>query len=64
MEVAGTAGHYFNPNSPASFAKQIDLLSNKSKWESCSKKSLAQAKMFDWDKSATALIETFNSLKN
>ncbi|MEY4418085.1 MAG: hypothetical protein RIQ88_523 [Actinomycetota bacterium] len=64
MEVAGKAGHYFNPNSPASFAKQIDFLSNKSKWESCSKQSLAQAKMFDWDKSATALIETFNSLKN
>jgi glycosyltransferase involved in cell wall biosynthesis len=59
-EVAGSAGHYFNPANPAELTAQLSQLADEKIWEAASKQALAQSAKFDWDKSAEELLEAFN----
>lgn len=61
-EVAGKAGTYFNPEDPRAFASSVLALTDSGNWESKSRESIAQANLFDWNKSADALLELFENL--
>ena len=61
-EVAGSAGTFFDPDSAESFAKAVLALDEPKAWSNKSKLSLSQAKEFDWNKSADALLEQFDRL--
>ena len=61
-EVAGPAGTYFDPDSPQSFAKALSSLEQDSTWREKSQLSLKQASVFDWNKSAEALLTMFEEL--
>jgi glycosyltransferase involved in cell wall biosynthesis len=61
-EVAGSAGTYFDPDSPESFSKALSSLEQDSAWKDKSQLSLKQASVFDWDKSAEALLTMFEEL--
>jgi glycosyltransferase involved in cell wall biosynthesis len=61
-EVAGPAGTYFDANSPQDLAKAVLSLEDQTEWTIKSKLALAQAQVFDWDKSAVALISQFEEL--
>jgi glycosyltransferase involved in cell wall biosynthesis len=61
-EVAGPAGTYFDPDSPENLAEAIVGLEDSKSWVEKSKLSLVQAQVFDWDKSADALLEQFIEL--
>jgi glycosyltransferase involved in cell wall biosynthesis len=62
-EVAGSAGTFFDPDSPESFSKAVLSLEGEKLWSEKSKLSLVQAKEFDWSKSADALLEQFERLE-
>jgi glycosyltransferase involved in cell wall biosynthesis len=62
-EVAGSAGTFFDPDSPESFSKAVLSLDDQKAWLEKSKLSLIQAKEFDWSKSADALLEQFDRLE-
>jgi glycosyltransferase involved in cell wall biosynthesis len=61
-EVAGPAGTYFDANSPQDLAKAVLSLEDQPEWTRKSKLALSQAQVFDWDKSAEALISQFEEL--
>ena len=56
-EVAGPAGYFFDPTDPKSFASKIEILSEKSVWETASKQSLERATFFNWEDSAEVLVQ-------
>jgi glycosyltransferase involved in cell wall biosynthesis len=62
IEVAGKAGTYFNPDDSKSFAESVLELAASNEWETISRESIAQANLFDWNKSADALLELFEKL--
>ena len=59
-EVGGNGALYFND--AKSFAKQIESLDNDRKRKSLVKKGQKHIQKFDWDKSATELIEAMSRL--
>jgi glycosyltransferase involved in cell wall biosynthesis len=59
-EVASVAGKFFEASKPTEFAEQLTALLNQKVWEQCSKDSLAQAALFNWNDSADALLELFS----
>jgi glycosyltransferase involved in cell wall biosynthesis len=61
-EVGGSAAIFFDPQSPADFAKSVLQLESKSAWQTRSRESLKQAQKFNWEASADELIEAINSL--
>lgn len=61
-EVAGTAGKYFSPDQPEEFASRMAELEDAKLWAEASKQGLNQAKQFNWDSSANALLELFRKL--
>jgi glycosyltransferase involved in cell wall biosynthesis len=62
-EVAGVAGKYFQADDAVEFAKRIEELEEPSTWEKASVDSLAQAKKFNWDASADALLKLFSEIR-
>jgi len=62
-EVAGTAGEYFQADDAVEFAKRIEELEETSTWEKASVDSLAQAKKFNWETSADALLNLFSEIR-
>ena len=62
-EVAGDAGKYFKADDAVEFAKRIEELEGPSAWENASADSLAQAKKFNWDTSADALLKLFSEIR-
>jgi glycosyltransferase involved in cell wall biosynthesis len=56
------AGTYFDANSPQDLAKAVLSLEDQPEWTRKSKLALSQAQVFDWDKSAEALISQFEEL--
>ena len=60
QEVGGNGALYFND--AKSFAKQIESLDNDRKRKSLVKKGQKHIQKFDWDKSATELIEAMSRL--
>ena len=61
-EVAGNAGTFFESDNPESFAKAITTLQDQSLWNEKASLSIAQAGIFDWNKSADALLRQFEEL--
>lgn len=62
-EVIGSGGIMYYPNDYISFANEIEkILKNRIYAQRMSRKSLAQAKNFNWEKSVRKLIECFNSV--
>jgi glycosyltransferase involved in cell wall biosynthesis len=61
-EVAGEAGTFFDPDRPESFSAAIVALQDHQQWKDKATLSISQAAMFDWDKSADALINQFDEL--
>jgi glycosyltransferase involved in cell wall biosynthesis len=62
-EVAGVAGKYFQADDAVEFAKRIEELEEPSTWEKASVDSLAQAKKFNWETSADALLKLFSEIR-
>ena len=62
IEVAGRAGTYFNPDDPKSLADNVLKLADANEWETKSRESISHANLFDWNKSADALLELFEKL--
>ena len=61
-EVSGEAGTFFDPDSPDSFADAISALQDPRHWKDKAALSISQARLFDWDKSAEALLNQFDEL--
>ena len=55
-EIAGSAGSYFDPDSPEDLAARILELANQKTWGQASQAGLERAKEFDWDESAKKLV--------
>jgi glycosyltransferase involved in cell wall biosynthesis len=62
-EVASEAGHFFDPESPSSFALAVKSLDAIGSWQNASKTSLERARAFSWDDSARKLNHLLESLK-
>lgn len=61
-EVAGSAGLFFDPNSPQVFVDQVRALENKKTRSSLVKKGRVQAKKFTWKKSTRELLKTIHDI--
>jgi glycosyltransferase involved in cell wall biosynthesis len=61
-EVASTAGTFFNPTSPASFAAAVKNLQAMEAWQLASQNCLDRSEFFDWNKSADKLVEIIESI--
>jgi glycosyltransferase involved in cell wall biosynthesis len=56
-EIGGEAARYFDPSKPAELATQIRRLQSEPEWRAASAASLENAKRFNWDDSAQALLD-------
>lgn len=59
-EIGGTAARYFNADNPASLVNEVRLL--EADWSAVSKESRLQARKFNWEASADALLEVMQRL--
>ncbi|MEY4499473.1 MAG: hypothetical protein RL319_461 [Actinomycetota bacterium] len=59
-EIGGSAARYFDPNHPHTLATQV--LSLIADWAAVSKASRTQARKFNWDTSAAALLKVLQKL--
>ncbi len=60
-EVADQAALYFDPTDPAEFVNQVLKLSQDEQWRAFSQASAARATSFNWNNSATALLQALSS---
>jgi glycosyltransferase involved in cell wall biosynthesis len=56
-EIGGAAGLYVDSRDPVAFARAVQSLDDPAEWERRSAASRAQARLFDWDRSAEVLYE-------
>jgi len=61
-EIGGSVALYFDQNSPADFANQIQKLKSNPAWLERSKASLKWARHFNWNHSAGALMRMISEL--
>lgn len=61
-EVGGDAAIYFDQNSATDFARAVKSLESQATWKTASRKSLAQAKKFNWEESADELLAAIKTL--
>lgn len=61
-EVAEAAGAYFDPSSPAEFVSSIGVLAVPEEWESASRRSRKRAASFNWDASASVLLQALEQI--
>ena len=61
-EIGEDAALYFDPSSPEQFANQIRKLEEPGKWHEVSSRSTERRKSFDWNKSATKLLDVLKQL--
>jgi glycosyltransferase involved in cell wall biosynthesis len=61
-EIGEDAALYFDPSSPEQFAKQIRKLEESGKWHEVSSRSTERGTFFDWNKSATKLLDVLKQL--
>ena len=59
-EIGGEAASYFDPDSPEQLAKRVLELSQN--WNSASESAIQQAKKFNWEASAEALLTALEAL--
>ena len=56
-EIGGDAGIYADPRDPAAFAAAVRVVGDDETWLARSAAARAQARLFDWDRSADVLYE-------
>ena len=56
-EIGGEAGVYADPRDPAAFAAAVRSIAAPAEWKRRSAAARAQARLFDWDRSAEVLYE-------
>jgi glycosyltransferase involved in cell wall biosynthesis len=61
-EVAQEAARYFDATSPELFAKQVLELEKPGMWDELSENSRVRGDFFDWDKSASQLLDVLKKL--
>ncbi len=61
-EVAGEGALYFDPSSPADFAKKVKLATQSSEYQTLSHAGILQSQKFSWDESAATLLKAIESL--
>ncbi len=61
-EIAQDAALYFDATSPEKFASQVQELEQPEKWTDASSRSKARGYSFDWNLSATKLLEVLRKL--
>jgi glycosyltransferase involved in cell wall biosynthesis len=61
-EIAQDAALFFDATSPENFSKQVRELEEPGKWTDASSKSKARGSNFDWNQSATRLLEVLRSV--
>lgn len=61
-EIGGEAASYFNAESPEALAEAITTISDQKIWLQKSEMGLSQARKFDWNKSASELLNLVKSL--
>ena len=63
-EIGGDAALYFDCDSPEEFTQQVKLLDDAASWRKHSELGLQQAKTFNWDKSAAALVQLVDQINS
>lgn len=61
-EIAADSAFYFDPDDPKSVAKSVRRLEDEDTWRAQSAASLEQSSTFDWNDSASELIELINEV--
>lgn len=61
-EIGADAARYFDPSKPAELAAAIRKLQNEQEWLRASQASLKNARRFNWDESAQALLDYLETL--
>jgi glycosyltransferase involved in cell wall biosynthesis len=61
-EIAQDAALFFDATSPENFARQVQELEKTGKWMDVSSRSKARGSSFDWNQSATRLLEILRKL--
>jgi glycosyltransferase involved in cell wall biosynthesis len=61
-EIAQDAALYFEANSPGQFAEQVRELEKPGTWEEIGSRSQNRGSFFDWDKSASLLLDVLRKL--
>jgi glycosyltransferase involved in cell wall biosynthesis len=61
-EIGQDAALYFDPSSPEQFVNQIRKLEETGKWGEVSSRSRERGRFFDWNKSATKLLDVLRQL--
>jgi glycosyltransferase involved in cell wall biosynthesis len=61
-EIAQEAARYFDATSPELFAKQVLELEKPGMWDELSENSRVRGDFFDWDKSASQLLDILKKL--
>jgi glycosyltransferase involved in cell wall biosynthesis len=61
-EIAQDAALYFDPTRPELFANKVRELEKPGKWSEISARSVDRGSFFDWDKSASLLLEVLGKL--
>lgn len=63
QEVAGEAGNFFTPTSSNEFGEVVASLTSSDAWREASRKSLVQSKLFDWNESASQLLNVVDEIR-
>jgi glycosyltransferase involved in cell wall biosynthesis len=61
-EIAQDAALFFDATSPENFARQVQELEKPGKWMDASSRSKVRGNSFDWNQSATRLLEILRKL--
>jgi glycosyltransferase involved in cell wall biosynthesis len=61
-EIAQDAALFFDATSPLNFARQVQELEKSGNWSDASSRSKARGNSFDWNQSATRLLEVLRKL--
>src|SRR5699024_12415942 len=61
-EIAAEAAMYFDPDDPQSIAEAITALTDEPVWAQQSAAGRTQSQVFDWSRSAQALIDVIRSV--
>jgi glycosyltransferase involved in cell wall biosynthesis len=61
-EIGGQAARFFDQDNPASFARTITELESNEAWLKASRESVLQAKKYNWQESAAALLKLIKQI--
>jgi glycosyltransferase involved in cell wall biosynthesis len=61
-EIGEQAGEFFDPRDSGALVTSIQKLQDPASWQQAGKASLERARFFDWDRSASVLIEALRAI--